>query len=152
MANTDNSCSDLQVERKEYPEFDKIFNMQKILQESTYGYKFKDMTLKEIVDFWFMNKHAMDDEQSEMFDALGGVHDGIGNAVWKPWKADNAFTKNMGMENLSERDRKELLMEIVDMFHFFMNYAVSVGFNGSDIANAYVAKNEENVRRQQEGY
>lgn len=152
MANTDNNCSDLKVENQEFDSFDMVFQMQKELQEAGYGYKFEDMSLKEVVNFWFMNKHAIEDEFSEMFDALGGIHDGIKNAGWKPWKADNNNTANMSIGDLSKRDRQELLMEIVDAFHFFMNFAISAGFSGSDIANAYMSKNKENYRRIKDGY
>lgn len=152
MANTDNTCSHLQINKDIFDQFDMIFKMQKDIQEKIYGYNFSKFTLKDVVSFWLMNKHAEDDETNEMFDALGGIHDGIGNAVWKPWKKDNRITAALGIEDLSDKDRQELLMEIVDKFHFFMNFAVSVGFTGSDIANAYITKNKENVRRQQEGY
>lgn len=152
MANKDNECKDLNVNRLPFPDFDKIFNMQKELQENTYDYKFKNMTLHEIAQFWFMNKHALEDEMSEMFDALGGIKDGIGNAVWKPWKKENELGRSLSVRQLSEGDRKELMFEIVDMFHFFMNFAVSCGFSGSDIANGYMSKNKENIKRQQDGY
>lgn len=152
MANTDNQCKDLITDSKEYPEMDHLFKTQYDIQTKVYKYNFKSMTLQQLVQFWLMNKHAEDDETNEMFDALGGIHDGIGNAVWKPWKKANLHTPSLGITDLSERDRKELLMEIVDKFHFFMNFAVSCGFTGSEVANAYYAKNEENIRRQKEGY
>lgn len=152
MGNTDNNSKHLIPGQDTYPDFDKIFQMQKTLQEKAYGTKFEGMDLEMVASFWFINKHALEDELSEMFDALGGINDGIGNAVWKPWKKDNAKSRNMTIDSLSEDDKKELLMEIVDGFHFFMNFAVSVGFTGSDIANAYVTKNKENYKRQEEGY
>ena len=58
----------------------------------------------------------------------------------------------MHIEDLSDRDKKELLFEIVDKLHFFINFAVSAGFTGSDIANAYYTKNHENIERQKRGY
>ena len=152
MANTDNYCSDLKVQDNEFKEFDFIFNMQKELQEKNYGYKFEELSLKGLVSFLLMNKHALEDELSETFDALGGIHDGIGNAVWKPWKAKNKTIDSKSVMGLTPRDRRELLMEIVDQFHFFMNQAVACGFTGSDIANAYIAKNKENWERQKRGY
>lgn len=152
MANNDNTCDHLEVGLTEFPEFDKIFQMQKDLQEKTYGYKYEDMTLKELVQFMLLNKHALEDEMSETMDALGGIHDGIGPASWKPWKKENGYTSTMSLEDLSKRDRQELLMELVDQFHFFMNQVVACGFTGSDLANGYIAKREENVRRQKKGY
>lgn len=152
MANTDNSCNHLEVDNKSYPEIDQLFQTQLDIQTKVYGYDFENMSLKELVDFWLMNKHAEDDETNEMFDALGGIHDGIGNAVWKPWKKAHSNTAGLSIKSLSERDRKELLMEVVDKLHFFMNFAVSVGFTGSEITNAYYAKNAENIERQKRGY
>lgn len=152
MANTDNECKDLEVGEREFVEFDEIFKMQKDIQESTYKYKFKDMTMRELVQFLLMNKHALEDEIGETMDAIGGIHDGIGNAAWKPWKKENAVTLHVSVFDLTPRDRKELLMEIVDQFHFFMNQAVSCGFTGSEIANAYISKNKENIERQKNGY
>jgi hypothetical protein len=46
------------------------------------------MTIREIMDFWLVNIHALNDEIHEMVDALGGIKDGSGNAVWKYWKID----------------------------------------------------------------
>ena len=38
------------------------------------------------------------------------------------------------------------------MLHFFMNYAVSVGMTPQEMYNMYMAKNEENRRRQANSY
>jgi len=135
-----------------FPEWDRIFDLQKSIQEKVYGYDFQSMTLKELSNFWLMNKHALEDELSEMFIALGGEKDGIGNAVWKPWKKDHYIADRMHIKDLSESDTSLLLFEIVDAFHFLINFAVSCGFSGSDVASAYIEKNKENIRRQEEGY
>lgn len=152
MANTDNTCDHLEVEDKVFSEIDQLFQTQLDIQTKVYGYDFGNMTLRQLIGFWLMNKHAEDDETNEMFDALGGIHDGIGNAVWKPWKKANANVDDLSINSLSPRDRKELLMEIVDKLHFFLNFAVSAGFSGSEVANAYYSKNAENIRRQKDGY
>ena len=91
MANSDNQCSDLKVEdhyKNTKDTFGMIYNKQKELQERL-GMNYKDLTLKEIAEMWMVNKHAMSDELNEMFDALGGINDGIGSAAWKYWKQDN---------------------------------------------------------------
>jgi len=152
MSNNENQCKDLSVPSDSYPEWDAIFRLQKTIQEKTYGYNFERMTLQELGKFWLMNKHALEDELSEMMNALGGIHDGIGNAVWKPWKRDHVGGAMLSMKDMSEGDRQELQMEIVDAFHFLINFAVSTGFTGSDIANGYVSKNKENIERQERGY
>jgi predicted DNA-binding protein YlxM (UPF0122 family) len=154
MANSDNKCADLNV--KDYTQeisdtLGFIYNKQVELQEKL-GFNFKDLTLKEIADFWMMNKHAMSDELNEMFDALGGINDGIGSAVWKHWKKDNAKASNMKMTDLSEADRLELFYEWIDGLHFYLNFAISIGMTSKDIVNLYAAKQAENLERQKRGY
>lgn len=152
MANIDNKCSKLKVNNSNSKDLDFIFNLQKETQENNYGYNFDNMTLKNICDFWLMNKHALTDELHEMFDALGGIDDGIGNAVWKPWKKDHLQAKKMTIKNLSKNDLKELKFEIVDAFHFLINFAVSINMTGSDLYNMFISKNKENINRQNNNY
>ena len=88
MANIDNQCSNLQIENL-YPEskdtLGDILNLQAETQENVYGYNFKEMSLRELMEFWHMNNHALIDEIHEATDALGGIKDGSGNAIWKKW-------------------------------------------------------------------
>lgn len=154
MANSDNKCADLNV--KDYSQeitdtFGFIYNKQVELQQRL-GFDFKDLTLKEISDFWMVNKHAMSDELNEMFDALGGIDDGIGAAAWKYWKQDNQKASNMKISDLSESDRLELFYEWIDGLHFYLNFAISIGMTSKDIVNLYAAKQAENLERQKRGY
>jgi hypothetical protein len=110
MANTDNKCADLEVQdyyKGTEDTLGLIYNKQKELQ-TRYGFDFTNWTLKQIADFWMVNKHALADELNEMFDALGGVNDGIGSAAWKYWKKDNAKAADMKISDLSESDKLEL--------------------------------------------
>jgi hypothetical protein len=154
MANADNKCSDLEV--KDYfngteDTLGLIYNKQKELQKR-YGFDFTDKSIKEIVDFWMVNKHALGDELNEMFDAIGGINEGIGSAGWKYWKKENSKTQEMKISDLSESDKLELYYEWIDGFHFYMNFAISIGMTSKDIVNLYMAKNSENHQRQQRGY
>lgn len=151
MANKDNSCSNLEILNLKFEQWDLIFEKQKELQKRL-GYNFEGMTLHQISNFWLFNKHALEDELSEMMDSLGGINDGIGSALWKKWKKDNELGHSMDMSSLSFRDKRELLFEIVDAFHFMINFSISVGFTGTDVANAYLAKNQENHNRQENNY
>lgn len=154
MANSDNICADLKVEDFYSDSSDTlglIFNKQKELQERL-GFDFKDWTLKQIADFWMVNKHAMSDELNEMFDALGGINQGIGSAAWKYWKNNNSRASEMRISDLSEDDKLELFYEWIDGLHFYMNFAISIGMTPSDIVNLYMAKNSENHDRQNRGY
>jgi len=154
MANSDNKCSDLNVEdfyTGATDTFGLIYNKQKELQ-ARLGFSFEGWTLKQIADFWMVNKHAMSDELNEMFDALGGINDGIASAAWKYWKKDNIKAMSMHVEDLSDADRLELYYEWIDGLHFYMNFAISIGMTSADVVNLYMAKNAENHDRQNRGY
>ena len=155
MANADNQCKDLEV--KDFygtstTHLADIMEHQKEMQEKTYGFNFEDMSLRDVMDFWHVNNHAMIDEIHEMTDALGGINDGSGSAIWKTWKRDFSKYENMKVSDLSDDDRKELYMEWVDILHFFMNYAASIGLDAKTAYNYYFAKAEENKNRQKRGY
>ena len=87
-----------------------------------------------------------------MFDAIGGITDGIGSAGWKYWKGKNKETETMKISDLSEGDRLELYYEWIDGLHFYMNFAISMGMTSKDIVNLYMAKQQENHDRQERGY
>jgi len=155
MANTDNELHGLKIEdlySKSKDTLGDCYNHQKNMQEKTYGYDFKEMTIGEIVDFCFMNKHAIEDEFGEFMDGLGGIADGGGNAGWKPWKKANAEIRKQKISDLSPNDLKELKMEFVDAFHFFMNFGIVIGMTSEELYNYYMSKAAENFERQKRGY
>lgn len=159
MANIDNSCSNLEIrdyfnDRPEPNEdtLGDIMRIQAETQRNVYDYNFEEMSLRELMDFWHMNNHALIDEIHEATDALGGIKDGSGNAIWKRWKKAFDSYSNLKFSDLSAADQLECKFEIVDILHFFMNMAVSVGMTSSEMYNMYMAKNEENRARQQKGY
>lgn len=133
-----------------------LYNLQKDIQENVYGFDFEKMQegpLPELRSFFDWNYHAIQDELRETFDALGGMSDGIGNGVWKPWK--KAYTEkapNMSLNDMSERDKKELKMELIDIQHFVFNMMLAVGMTPEELMNYYFAKNQENRDRQTRGY
>lgn len=155
MANTDNECKNLEI-KDFYSESTShlldIMEHQKKMQEETYGIKFEEMTIRDIMNFWHVNTHAVIDEIHEMTDALGGIKDGSGNAVWKYWKKDHKKYDSMKISDLSDNDKKELFMEWIDILHFFINYAASIGLDAKTVYNYYFAKAEENKQRQKRGY
>jgi len=155
MANTDNQCSDLTIEdlySQSKDTLGDIMALQKDTQNTVYGWNFDNMTLREIMSFWHANTHAIVDEIHEATDALGGIKDGSGNAIWKYWKKDFSKYSNMKFADLSESDQLECKFEIVDMLHFFMNYAISIGMTPQEMFNMYMSKNKENRDRQVRGY
>lgn len=155
MANTDNQCSDLQI-KDLYSEskdtLGDIMNLQKDTQLNIYGYDFSKMSLREIMFFWHANTHALIDELHEATDALGGIKDGSGNAIWKYWKKDYSKYENMKFSDLSESDQLECKFEIIDILHFFLNMATSIGMTPQEMFNMYMSKNQENRDRQKRGY
>ena len=155
MANTDNSCKDLNIDdlySKSRDTLGDIMRVQRDTQEGTYGFDFGNMSLKELMEFWHVNNHAMIDEMHEATDALGGIQDSSGNAIWKYWKKHHSKYQYMKFEDLSISDQLECKFEIVDMLHFFLNYAISVGITPPELYNMYMAKNKENRNRQATGY
>jgi len=159
MANTDNSCAHLEVEdvfSGSENTLSELYNLQKDIQENVYGYDFESLRsqpLSKMREFFDWNYHAIQDELRETFDALGGIKDGIGNGVWKPWKkAYKEKAPNMTFDSLSEDDKKELQMELIDIQHFLFNLMIATGLTAKDLMNMYFAKNQENRRRQESNY
>lgn len=59
---------------------------------------------------------------------------------WKPWKEPTGWKRDAAVE------------ELVDAFHFVVNLALALGLTADELFEAYVKKNDENRRRQDEGY
>ncbi len=155
MANTDNKCAELEIEdlySQSNDTLGDILNLQAETQQTVYGYNFEEMSLRELMEFWHMNNHSLIDEIHEATDALGGIQDGDGNAIWKRWKKAYASFSDKKFSDLSSSDQLECKFEIIDMLHFFMNYAASIGMTPQEMYNMYMSKNQENRRRQQNNY
>jgi hypothetical protein len=155
MANIDNSCSKLEIENLYSQSKDTlgdILETQTFTQREVYGYDFTSMNLREIMDFWHMNNHALIDELHEATDALGGIKDGDGSAIWKRWKKAHSTFSDKKFSDLSEEDQLECKFEIIDILHFFMNMATSIGMTSQEMYNMYMSKNKENHERQKRGY
>lgn len=157
MANKDNECSNLvnNYEDKHKDSIDTLgdlINLQANTQKHVFKYDFKSMTLAELMTFWHMNNHAMIDEIHEATDALGGIKDGSGSAIWKKWKKDHESFKDKKFSDLTDSDQLECKFEIIDILHFAFNYAISIGMTPKEVFNLYMLKNKENVNRQKRGY
>ena len=155
MANTDNQCASLEIidlYTKSSDTLGDILNLQRDNQTNVYGHDFSKMSLREVMHFWHSNTHALLDEIHEATDALGGIEDGSGNAVWKYWKKDYNKYDNLKFSDLTDRDQLECKFEIIDILHFFMNMAISIGMTPQEMYNMYMAKNKENIDRQARGY
>lgn len=132
-----------------------LYNLQKDIQENVYGYNFQELQTENLEDFrrfFDWNFHAIIDELMETMNALGGIKDGIGNAVWKPWKKDHQKIQTMSYNDLSENDKKELKMELIDIQHFLFNMMLACDMTPDEIFNFYMSKNQENRNRNKNNY
>lgn len=151
-------CSTLEVENL-YVEskntLNDLYMLQKDIQENVYGYNFNELQtgpLSELRKFFDWNYHAIQDEMRETMEALGGVNDGIGSGIWKPWKSTHKKAETMSFMDMSVNDKKELKMELIDHLHFLFNKMHAVGMTTDELFNYYFAKNMENRNRQKRGY
>jgi hypothetical protein len=164
MANLDNTCKELEV-RDYYSEMgydtgnsslQDLYDLQAKTQNMYFekqGRKpFSQLNIGELIDFLLVNEHAIVDELHEMVDAVGGMHDGVGNGAWKPWKAVNADVRKKSLSDLTEGDLKELKMEWIDVMHFVFNAGLAIGVTPKEFYNYYLSKNDANWSRQRNNY
>ena len=106
-----------------------LFRMQRALNERigvrTDGMNDADRTQ------WVLNYcRAMSQEIAELTDSV----------PWKWWAKYQKF------------DAQNARVEVVDLFHFLISLAQTLGMSADDVFQAYVKKNEVNFKRQETGY
>jgi dimeric dUTPase (all-alpha-NTP-PPase superfamily) len=80
---------------------------------------------------WILNyTRAMQQELAELVDSV----------PWKWWAKYQKF------------DEQNAKVEIVDLFHFLVSLAQTMGLGAEDVYQAYVKKNQVNFQRQESGY
>ena len=80
---------------------------------------------------WVLNYcRAMTQEIAELTDSV----------PWKWWAKYQKF------------DEQNARVEVVDLFHFLISLAQTLGMSADDVFAAYVKKNEVNFKRQETGY
>jgi dimeric dUTPase (all-alpha-NTP-PPase superfamily) len=85
----------------------------------------------ELKTRWILNyTRAMTQEIAELTDSV----------PWKWWARYQKF------------DEQNARVEVVDLFHFLISMAQVLGMSADDVFQAYVKKNEVNLRRQDTGY
>ncbi len=103
--------------------------MQKSLNERI-GVKTDGMT-DEAKTQWVLNYcRAMTQEIAELTDSV----------PWKWWAKYQKF------------DEQNARVEVVDLFHFLISLAQVLGMSAEDVFQAYLKKNEVNLKRQDSGY
>lgn len=129
-----------------------LMKLQKDIQQNVYGYDFEQMREKigSLKEFYDMNYHAIQDELREVYSALTGIHS-FPNC-WKKWKSNHGVAMNRKFDDLTPDEKKELRMELVDIFHFFLNMCIAIDMTPEMLFNYYHAKNKENKERQIRGY
>ncbi len=80
---------------------------------------------------WILNyTRAMQQEMAELVDSV----------PWKWWAKYQKF------------DEQNARVEVVDLFHFLISLAQTLGMSAEDVFQAYVKKNQVNLQRQDTGY
>src|SRR5277367_6456239 len=80
---------------------------------------------------WVLNySRAMQQELAELVDSV----------PWKWWAKYQKF------------DEQNAKVEVVDLFHFLVSLAQTLGMTPDDVYQAYVKKNQVNHQRQESGY
>jgi len=64
----------------------------------------------------------------------------VDSVPWKWWAKYQKF------------DEQNAKVEIVDLFHFLVSLAQTLGLSADDVYQAYVKKNQVNFQRQESGY
>lgn len=106
-----------------------MFAMQKELN-ARIGVKTDEFTEEEKVK-WILNyTRALSQEAAELIDSV----------PWKWWAKYQKF------------DEQNAKVEIIDMFHFLISLAQTVGLTAEDVFSVYEQKNKVNHDRQDSGY
>ena len=80
---------------------------------------------------WILNStRAMQQETAELIDSV----------PWKWWAKYQKF------------DEQNAKVEVVDLFHFLVSLAQTLGMSADDVYQAYLKKNQVNHQRQESGY
>ncbi len=155
MENNFQECSHLEIEdvySNSTNTLKDLYLLQKDIQENVYKYNFEELQngpLNKLREFYDQNYHAIQDELRETFNALGGMSDGISNGVQKPQKKTyHEKAPLMSYSQMSERDKKELKMELIDIQHFLFNMMLAIGMTEQELMNFYFSKNKHNRERQ----
>jgi len=64
----------------------------------------------------------------------------VDSVPWKWWAKYQKF------------DEQNARVEVVDLFHFLVSLAQTLGMSADDVYGAYVKKNQVNLQRQENGY
>lgn len=83
------------------------------------------------------------------YDALGGEY---GNAIWKHWKKNYYSAQHNSVTGLDFQYKDRLYDLLILEFSNLFDRCFAFGMTQHEIGAMYVAKNKENIERQQRGY
>jgi dimeric dUTPase (all-alpha-NTP-PPase superfamily) len=106
-----------------------LFRMQRSLNERI-GVDTDTFSEAEKIRWTLNYCRAMSQEIAELTDSV----------PWKWWAKYQQF------------DEQNARVEVVDLFHFLISLAQTLGMTADDVFAAYVKKNEVNFKRQEGGY
>ena len=122
-SSADISCMDQPDQLRE------LFRMQKALNERI-GVSTDEFNDEQKTE-WVLNYcRARSQELAELTDSV-------------PWKWWAKYQK---------LDEQNARVEVVDLFHFLISLAQTLGMSADDVFEAYLKKNEVNFQRQESGY
>lgn len=108
---------------------EEIFRLQEQLN-TRIGVHLQDLSEEEQTR-WVLNyTRAMQQEMAELIDSV----------PWKWWAKYQAF------------DAQNARVEVIDLFHFLVSLAQTLGMTADDVYQAYLKKNQVNHQRQESGY
>ena len=122
--------SSADISRMDQPDqLRELFRMQKALNERI-GVSTDEFNDEQKTE-WVLNYcRAMSQELAELTDSV-------------PWKWWAKYQK---------LDEQNARVEVVDLFHFLISLAQTLGMSADDVFEAYLKKNEVNFQRQESGY
>ena len=102
-------------------------------------------TLGEKCDALMYNKNALDYEFKEVLEALSASEDP--SSLWKNWKQKYNETRSKLYTDLTDSQKRELQMEFVDMFCFFLNMMLVLEIDTETLFSLYKEKYKINLNR-----
>lgn len=107
-----------------------LVEMQNLLQKDSFSNNFREMP-EELKPAYIRDMVlACTDE----------LHEALNEVGWKPW----ASSRHVNLEAFRG--------ELIDALHFLLNLFLLADLDAAGILDRYLAKNERNAQRQEEGY
>lgn len=108
---------------------EEIFQMQEALNQRI-GVQMNEFSDEDKGKWILKYTRAMQQELAELVDSV----------PWKWWAKYQEF------------DEQNARVEVVDLFHFLISLAQTLGMTADDVHQAYIKKNKVNHERQDSGY